>query len=52
MILALKWSYMTFEVIHMKKMSFHNVDISEKFLSDQALNKKYIAEKEDFEHLI
>ena len=35
----------------MKKLCVHNVDILEKFLKDQALNKKYIAEKDDFEIL-
>ena len=41
---------MTFEVIlhFIKKLCIHNVDILEKFLKDQALNKKYIAEKVDF----
>ena len=33
----------------MQKIYLHNVDILEKFLEDQALNKKYIAEKYDFE---
>ena len=32
-----------------KKLRLHNVDILEKFLKDLALNKKYIAEKVDFE---
>ena len=53
MILAKKWSlsWMNFEVIiHViKNLSLHNVDILEKLLKDQALNKKYIAEKDDFE---
>ena len=42
---------MTFEVIlyFMKKMCLYNVDILEKFLSDSALNKIYIAEKDNFE---
>ena len=35
----------------MKNMRLHNVDILEKFLKDQALNKKYIPEKDDFEIL-
>ena len=35
----------------MKNLRFHNVDILEKFLKYQALNKKYITEKEDFEIL-
>ena len=40
----------TFEVILnlIKKLRLHNVDILEKSLKDQALNKKYIAEKDDF----
>ena len=44
---------MTFEVIlHlMKKLCLHNVDILKKFLKDKALNKKYVAEKYDFEIL-
>ena len=32
-------------------MCLHNVDILEKFLKDQALNKKYISEKDDLEIL-
>ena len=41
---------MTFEVIlHlMKNLRVHNVDILEKFLKDNALNKRYNAEKDDF----
>ena len=35
----------------MKNLRIHNVDILEKFLKDQALNKKYIVEKYDFEIL-
>ena len=35
----------------MKILCLHNVDILEKLLKDQALNKKYIAEKDDFESL-
>ena len=42
---------MTFEVIlnFVKNLFIHNVDILEKFLKDWALNKKFIAEKDDFE---
>ena len=42
---------MTFEVIlhFMKNVCLYNVDVLEKFLKDQALNKKYIAKKDDFE---
>ena len=29
-------------------MRLHNVDILEKFLKDKALNKRYNAEKDDF----
>ena len=45
---------MTLEVIlhFMKNMCFHNVDILEKYLKDWAINKKYIAEKDEFEILI
>ena len=32
----------------MKNVHLYNVDIPEKFLKDWALNKKYIAEKDDF----
>ena len=41
---------MTFEVIlHLiKKLRIDNVNTLEKFLKDQALNKKYSAEKDDF----
>ena len=35
----------------MKKLRLHYVDILKKFLKDQALNKKYVAEKDDFEIL-
>ena len=35
----------------MKNLGPHNVDILEKFLKDQALNKKYIEEKDYFEIL-
>ena len=31
----------------MKNLCLHNVEILDKFLKDQALNKKYIAEKDD-----
>ena len=42
---------MTFKVIlHlMKNLRLYNVDILKKFLKDWALNKKYIAEKDDIE---
>ena len=42
---------MTFQVILnlMKNLRLHYVDILGKFLNDYALNKKYIAEKDDFE---
>ena len=44
---------MNFEVIlHiMKNVRLHNVDILEKFLKFWALNKKYIAEKDDLKIL-
>ena len=44
---------MTFVVIFhlMKNLCLYNVGILEKFLKDYALNKKYIAEKVDFEIL-
>ena len=45
MILTYKWSYLK------KSMHLHNVNILEKFYKDWALNKKYVAEKEDFEIL-
>ena len=35
----------------MKNSRLHNVDNLEKFLKDWALNKKCIAEKDDFEIL-
>ena len=35
----------------MKNLPLHNVDILEKFLKDYTLNKKYMAEKDDFEIL-
>ena len=35
----------------MKNLYLQNVDILEKILKDWALNKKYIAEKDDFEIL-
>ena len=35
----------------MKNLLLHNVDILEKFLKDLALDKKYMAEKDDFEIL-
>ena len=35
----------------MKNSRLHNVDILEKFSKDYALNKKYIAENNDFEIL-
>ena len=35
----------------MKNLVLHNVDIHEKSLKDYALNKKYIAEKDDIESL-
>ena len=35
----------------MKNLRLRNIDIIEKFLKDQALNKKQIAEKDDFEIL-
>ena len=35
----------------MKNLCLYNVDIFKKTLKDQALNKKYIAEKDDFEIL-
>ena len=43
---------MTFEVIleFKKKWCLHNVDTLEKILKDWAFNKKYIAEKDDFEN--
>ena len=39
---------MIFEVVldFIKKNCLHNVDILEKFIKDQALNKKYVAEKD------
>ena len=36
----------------MTNLHLHNVDILEKFLKDYALNKIYIAEKDEFEILI
>ena len=41
----------TFEALlyFMTNLRLHNVDIHEKFLKDQALNKIYIEEKVDFE---
>ena len=44
---------MTFEVVlnFMKHLCLHNVEILEKFIKDQALSKKYIAEKDDLEIL-
>ena len=44
---------MTFEVIlkFMKNLFLHNVDILEKLLKDWAVNKKYIAENDDFDIL-
>ena len=44
---------MTFEIIlyFMKIFCLHNVDFLEKNLKYWALNKKYIAEKDDFEIL-
>ena len=44
---------MTFDVIlnFMKNLRLHNIDNLEKFLKDQALNKKNIAENDDFEIL-
>ena len=44
---------MTFEVtLHlMENLCHQNVEILEEFLKDCALNKKYIAEKDDFEIL-
>ena len=36
----------------MNNLPLNNVDIIKKFLKDQALHKKYIAEKEDCEILI
>ena len=52
MILVLKWSWMTIEVIlHlMKNLCHHNVDILENF-QRRLLNSKYIAEKDDYEIL-
>ena len=35
----------------MKNLRLHNADILEELLKDQALNKKYIAEKDDSEIL-
>ena len=35
----------------MKNLLLHNVDILEKILKDQTLNKKYIAEKDNFDIL-
>ena len=35
----------------MENLYLQNVDILEKILKDWALNKKYIAEKDDFEIL-
>ena len=42
---------MTFDVIHhkMENLCLHNVEILEKFLKYQVLNKKSIAKKEDFQ---
>ena len=41
------WGHNSFN----ENLRIHNVDILEKFLKDYALNKKYIAEKDDFEIL-
>ena len=38
-------------MIYKKNSCLHNVDILEKCIKDQALNKKYIAEKDDLEIL-
>ena len=35
-------------VVCHKTIWLYNVDIIKKFVKDQALNKKYIAEKDDF----
>ena len=37
-----------YEVNLMKNLRLHNVDILKKFLKDQVLNKKHIAEEDDF----
>ena len=44
---------MTFEVKldFLKNLRLHTVEILEKFLKDWALNKKHIAEKDNFEIL-
>ena len=40
------------DILHLlKNLCLHNVDILGKFLKDQTLNKKYIAEKDDIENL-
>ena len=49
MILAYQWLIWPLRSkLHlMKNLLLHNVDILEKFLKDLALNKKYMAEKDD-----
>ena len=41
----LEWPVVILQL--MKKLCLHNVNILEKFLNDQVLNKKNIAEKDD-----
>ena len=50
---SLIWPLMTFQVIlhFIKNVCLYNVDILEKFKKDQALNIKYIVEKDNFKIL-